>query len=108
MSSEPLPIRIWSGETPRTLDAASRKVSPSGSGYLRRRSPVRASRMASKTRGDAGYGFSLVLSLTYSPSRGCSPGVYPAIDRTLGRIPGIGSLLHLGGRGGRLLGRAQL
>src|SRR5205085_1690272 len=106
-SSEPLPIRIDSGTTPRTRAAAWRKVSPSGSGYLRRRSPVRAPRIASKTRGDGGYGFSLVLSLTYSPSRGCSPGTYPAIARMLGRT-GIGSLLHLGRRGRRLLGRAEL
>src|SRR4051812_2944088 len=106
-SSEPLPTRIDSGGTPRTLEAASRNVSPRGSGYLRSLSPVRAARIASKTRGDGGYGFSLVLSLTYSPSRGCSPGTYPAIARMLDRT-GIDSLLHLGGRRGGLLGRPEL
>src|SRR3954453_3115356 len=106
-SSDPFPTRIDWGGTPRTLPAACRKVSPRGSGYLRSLSPVRAARMASKTRGDGGYGFSLVLSLTYSPSRGCSPGTYPAIARMWGRT-GIGSLLHLGRRRGSLFGRPKL
>src|SRR3954470_21628128 len=106
-SSDPLPTRIDSGGTPSTLPAACRNESPSGSGYLRSLSPVRAARIASNTRGDGGYGFSLVLSLTYSPSRGCSPGTYPAIARMFGRTD-IRSLLHLGRRRGRLLGRAEL
>src|SRR3954453_2827134 len=106
-SSDPLPMRTESAGTPKNLLAASRKVSPSGSGYLRSLSPVRAARMASKTRGDGGYGFSLVLSLTYSPSRGCSPGTYPAMARMFGRT-GIGSLLHLGRRRGSLFGRPKL
>src|SRR5439155_692211 len=73
-SSDPLPIRIASGSTSSTRPAACRNAAPVGSGYLRSRSPVSPSRSASMTRGDGGYGFSLVLSLINERSRGCSPG----------------------------------
>ena len=54
--------------------AALRKLSPSGSGYLRKPLAVQALRMASKTRGDGGYEHSLVLSLSVAGSLTCSPG----------------------------------
>src|ERR1700690_1011609 len=73
-----------SGEKPYTSPALARSSVANGSGY-KRRSAVAAARMASKTRGEGGNGFSFVLSLMVRRSRGCSPGPSPASRRTSGR-----------------------
>lgn len=82
-SSLPLPQRTISGSTFKAAEAAMRKEVPSGSGY--RSSRFDAETMASATRGDGGYGFSLVLSLMTLPDCGCSPGVYGLIATISGR-----------------------
>src|SRR5207253_509935 len=86
---------MLSGSIPRTRPAVRRNSVPTGSGYFRKRSPpASASRRAASTRGDGGYGFSLVLSLMMSSALGCSPGVYPDMARMLERRFSIMRLSH--------------
>jgi hypothetical protein len=65
ISSLPLPGMIHSGSTSNSRAAARQNSRPNGSGYKFNR-PAAARPIASTTRGDGGYGFSLDANLMAS------------------------------------------
>src|SRR5271155_4241531 len=90
-SSEPLPARIMLCGIEKIFAALATNSSARGAGYRRSADPEMAFATARRTRGDGGYGFSLVLSLIRRwPGRGCSPGRYGAIllidSRNIGEL----------------------